>query len=163
MILYATTEEFQSKVGVQETVELTNLDDPAANTVNLTRLTDVLTDASREIDSYLATRYKVPLASVPGVLKVYCIDIAWYRLAQNNAPEQYATRYNNAIARLKDLQKGIMVLLDDNGVPIPRRETTTELVDERGNAVDDWSIDYQPGGIPTFTPGFLDQRSVYRY
>ena len=149
--MYASAVEFEEEIGTTETVELTNLDNPSANTVNTSRLEKALATASGEINSYLATRYSIPVLPVPQIIKNYCIDIAWYRLAQNNAPEQYATRYNNAIARLKDIEKGQMLLVDDDGVALPRRLETNKLIDDRGEILNDWTASYIPGGDATFT------------
>ncbi len=154
-MMYATVEDFENQVGTQETVELTNLDDPSATTINSDRLSKILDTASGEINSYLATRYNIPVAPVPSILKTYCIDIAWYRLAQNNAPEQYATRYNNAIARLKDIEKGIMLLITDDGAAIAQRTPTNALIDDRGFTLNDWSASYIPSEEP---PKFSEQR-----
>lgn len=149
--MYASAVEFEEEIGTTETVELTNLDNPSAETVNTSRLEKALTTASGEINSYLATRYSIPISPVPEILKTYCIDIAWYRLAQNNAPEQYATRYNNAIARLKDIEKGQMLLVDDTGLAIPQRNANNLLIDERGQTLNDWTASYIAGGDAVFT------------
>lgn len=149
--MYATVAEFEEEIGTDETVQLTNLDNPSAITINVTRLEKTLLAATGEINSYLATRYAIPVSPIPQVLKNYCIDIAWYRLAQNNTPEQFATRYNNAINRLKDIEKGQMLLVDDLGVVIAQRPASNRLVDERGHTLDDWTSIYAPGGTPVFT------------
>lgn len=156
--MYVTSSEFISRIGIQETIELTNLDDPSANTVNSDRLEAILSDASSEIDGYLATRYQVPLTAIPGVIKTYCIDIAWYRLAHNNAPEAFSERYKQAIARLKDIEKGQMLLLDVDGHPVAQRKVTNQLIDERGNPLDDFTTIYQPGGVQIFSH---DSLSLY--
>ncbi|MEH2138568.1 gp436 family protein [Nostoc sp.] len=148
---YATVEEFEEEVGLQETVELTNLDDPSATTVNSDRLNKALLAASGEINSYLATRYQIPVDPVPSILKSYCIDIAWYRLAQNNAPEAFAKRYDNAIARLKDIEKGVMQLVLDDGTLFLQRPVTNQLIDDRGQLLNDWTASYIPGGEAVFT------------
>jgi phage gp36-like protein len=149
---YATSLDFENQIGTAETVELTNLDDPSATTINSDRLSAMLDTASGEINSYLATRYNVPVSPAPSILKTYCIDIAWYRLAQDNAPEQYAKRYENAIARLKDIGKGTMLLLTDDGVAIAQRTATNALIDDRGFTLNDWSASYIPSEErPTFT------------
>lgn len=149
--MYASAAEFEEEIGTEETVQLTNLDNPSATEVNTTRLEKTLSAATGEINSYLATRYTIPVSPVPQILKTYCIDIAWYRLAQNNAPEQFATRYNNAIARLKDIEKGQMLLVDDTGTAIAQRLKTNQLVDERGQTLDDWTATYISGGDSIFT------------
>lgn len=154
--MYADAAEFEEEIGTDETVQLTNLDNPSATTVNTSRLEKALTAASGEINSYLATRYSIPISPFPQILKTYCIDIAWYRLAQNNAPEQYATRYSNAIARLKDIEKGQMLLVDDTtGLPITQRNANNLLVDERGQTLNDWTASYIAGGDSVFNANSL--------
>lgn len=161
--MYVSAIEFEQRVGTQETVELTNLDNPSAIAVNTTRLELALNDASREVDAYLSTRYDTPLPNIPGVIKVYVTDIAWYRLAQNNVPDSYSTRYESAIARLKDIEKGIMLLVGDDGVAIPKRDETNKLVDERGQELDDWTMGYKAGGEPRFTRKVLNLLDIHRY
>lgn len=138
--MYVTTEEFEQQVGTNETIELTNLDSPDADSINLPRLELAIKEASSEINGYLATRYSIPLTSVPSYIKTYCIDIAWYRLAQNNAPEAYSERYKNAIARLKDIEKGVMLIVDENGIAASPRQEQNSLVDNRGFPLDDWTV-----------------------
>lgn len=76
-----------------------------------------LTAASQEADSYLATRYAVPIAANPlpeHLVEVVC-DIARYRLYAGAADEEVQTRYTQAIAWLKDVSAGRALL---PGVPL---------------------------------------------
>ena len=69
-----------------------------------------INDASALIDSYLATRYQMPiiLTSVPADVVYTCAELAWCILNTNRGFEPgagssdnwFATRYNNALARL---------------------------------------------------------------
>lgn len=137
---YCTAEEFELSIGTFETVQLTNLDDPSAETINTVRLNRIIEGASGEINGFLATRYQIPLPVVPSYIRLICIDITWYRLAQNNAPAEFVERYKNAIARLKDIEKGQMLLIDEiTGLPVPKRNINIQLIDERGNTLNDWS------------------------
>jgi phage gp36-like protein len=154
-VSYVLQAEFSQRVGTQETVELTNLDNPAATTVDSSRLEAALTDSSSEINGYLASRYEVPLVQVPGFIKIYCIDIAKYRLAENNPPEGFKNKYESAIARLKDIEKGQMLLVGDDGMAIPKRKAENQLIDSRGNLLDDFTASYQPGGEQVFTESSL--------
>lgn len=148
---YIDAAEFESRVGTLETIDLTNLDAPAATAVNTTRLDLALEDASAEINGYLASRYSTPITNVPGCLKLYCCDIARYRLSENNSPQTYKDKYDSAIARLKDIEKGLMLLVDDNGLAIAKRDDTlNKLIDERGNTLDDFTGFLEPGGTPSF-------------
>jgi phage gp36-like protein len=153
---YITTTDFEEAIGTLETVQLTNLDDPSADTVNTVKLTKIIDEASGEINSFLATRYTIPLVTVPSYIKAICIDICEYRLARNPNTE-LADRYKNAIARLKDLEKGQMLLIDElTGVAVPQRNPLNTLVDERGQRLDTWSLSVDPVIGVAFTREILE-------
>lgn len=76
--------------------------------------------ASQEADSYLATRYAVPL-SVPApehLVQAVC-DIARYRLYAGAADTEVQNRYTQAVAWLKDVSAGRALL---PGVPLAAGE-----------------------------------------
>lgn len=77
-----------------------------------------LQSASDEIDSFLAVRYTLPLASVPSVLQQLCVDIALYRLALSSdvASDEHRRRYEDALAHLKRLGEGKAALVFPAGV-----------------------------------------------
>ncbi len=68
-----------------------------------------LETASSEIDSYLAARYYVPLDPAPAYIRQICVDIAVYRLAQDEAPRttEMRQRYDDAIRYLTTVSKGL--------------------------------------------------------
>ncbi|HET7300109.1 MAG TPA: DUF1320 domain-containing protein [Oleiagrimonas sp.] len=75
-----------------------------------------LTAASEEADSYLATRYAVPITANPlpeHLVEVVC-DIARYRLYAGDAYDEVQTRYEQAVKWLKDVSAGRALL---PGVP----------------------------------------------
>lgn len=65
-------------------------------------------DADAEIDAYLAGRYQLPMAEVPGVLKRVAVDIMIYRLAATAdvATDAQQQRYNDAVKLLDKISKG---------------------------------------------------------
>ena len=73
-----------------------------------------LAEASAEIDSYLATRYALPLPDGTdlSVLRKLCVDIAVYTLALSRdvLTDEIAKRHENALASLKRLAKGEQTL-----------------------------------------------------
>lgn len=73
-----------------------------------------LAEAGYEIDSYLATRYALPLplGTNVSVLRQLAVDIAVYRLAQSRAvlTEEMRRRYEDAIAALRRLADGRQAL-----------------------------------------------------
>ncbi|SFM67142.1 gp436 family protein [Nitrosomonas communis] len=62
-----------------------------------------LLDADSVINSYLATRYTLPLSTVPRVVMLIACDLARYALHDDQALEPITERYKDAIKRLKDM------------------------------------------------------------
>ena len=64
---YCAPEAFIGIFGERETINLSNLDEPTATTVNTARLQQALDDASEEIDTYLQERYDPTQLRATGV------------------------------------------------------------------------------------------------
>lgn len=107
---YATQSEFSEAFGAQLTIELTNLEDPTATTVDATVMTRGLTRASALIDSYLSGRYALPLSTTPEVIKTLCLDIARYYLGHNAEEKDVRQRYEDALKVLEQIAKGLLNL-----------------------------------------------------
>ena len=111
---YATQEQIVERYGADAVTLLADRDgdgQPDAEVV-----AQSLDDATAEIDSYLATKYDLPLPRVPEVLVRICVDIAVYRLAPEIAEQtdERRLRYEDAVRLLKSLAKGETSLgLDD--------------------------------------------------
>lgn len=120
---YAAQQDLIERFGQAEIAQLT---DPAAGvTIDVTAVARALGDADAEIDSYLGARYALPLAAVPAVLVRIASDIARYYLWDNAAPETVRTRYQAAVALLKQLAGGQTVLAGTPGLePAPGAATT---------------------------------------
>ena len=101
---YATQAEMTERFGAVELAQLTDCTN--GTVIDTTVLGRALTDADAEIDSYLATRYSLPLASTPVVLTRLASDVARYRLFDDAAPTQVRQRYEDAISLLKRLASG---------------------------------------------------------
>lgn len=75
-------------------------------------------EAASLVNGYLATRYALPLASVPGIVKGWCADITRYKLWDERAPTEVKERYEAALKQLEQLAKGLIALPPDAaGVP----------------------------------------------
>jgi len=107
---YATQSEFIEAFGAQLTIELTNLEEPTATTVDATVMTRGLTRASALIDSYLAGRYALPLSTTPEVIKALCLDIARYMMGHNAQEEDVRQRYEDALKTLGLIANGTLTL-----------------------------------------------------
>jgi phage gp36-like protein len=102
---YATKNEFVEAFEERETVELTNLEDPTAITINTVRLDRALIDGASEIDSYL-WRYQLPLSASIAWFKPCNLDIAIYRLYQHQVPDDVRNRYLDWIKKLEMVATG---------------------------------------------------------
>jgi phage gp36-like protein len=107
---YATEQEFIESFGLDLTIELTNLENPEADTVDSTVMTRGLTRASALIDGYLDGRYSLPLASTPELLKSLCLDIARYQLGHYGKEDDARMRYDDALKRLQQIANGTLNL-----------------------------------------------------
>lgn len=68
-------------------------------------------DAEALINGYLGTQYAVPITgTVPQAIVFIACDIVRYLLWDKRASEEVRNRYNDAVARLKDYSRGIMIL-----------------------------------------------------
>ena len=113
---YATPEQF-TEAFPNEVVELTNLDDPTAESTDAPELQQALDAASAEINLYLQSRYALPLdpESIPLVLVQWCRDITRYRLDRNQPAEDVRDRYEDAIQGLHKIAAGEMDLFPSSG------------------------------------------------
>ncbi len=116
-VTYATQDDIAALYG-QELLAIVG-DRAGDGTIDAEAVTAALEMATSEIDTYLAARYNVPLASVPPYIKQICIDIAVYRLAHSDAPrtEEMRRRYEDAIRFLTAFAKGTVEVpgIDDGG------------------------------------------------
>lgn len=76
-----------------------------------------LSDASAEVDTYVAAKYTLPLPSTPEVLVRLCVDIVIYRLSSDAGllTEERRKRYDDAVALLRRIASGEVSL----GMPTP--------------------------------------------
>lgn len=113
---YATQADLVDRFGETELAQRTNrVDGLTIDTVVLGR---ALSDADAEIDGYLATRYSLPLASVPAVLVRLGADIARYRLYDDGVPETVRVRYQDAVALLKRMASGEVQVAGSAALPV---------------------------------------------
>ena len=126
---YAVKQNLIDRFGQTELAQLTDRVD--GETIDDAVLNRALDDADAIINSYLQTRYTLPLASVPPRIVEVACDIARYKLYEDRVTDIVRQRYSDAIAWLKDVSSGRAGLgLDAAGV-----ETTqdTGAVDYRAN------------------------------
>lgn len=109
--MYANVDDFVRRMGEQETVELT--DREMQGVIDEDLLQVALSDSSSQIDGYLGSRYKLPLATVPQNLVRICCELARYHLTSKSfvtITEEVENRYKQCLKELESISKGIVSL-----------------------------------------------------
>ena len=103
---YATVNDMLAQLGEAEVLSLS--DRANAGVVDVVLVLDALTRASSEMDSYLATRHRVPLTIAPPMLKTRCVEIAYYLLCRGARVMNDDVRglYEDAVRWLRDVANG---------------------------------------------------------
>jgi phage gp36-like protein len=90
-------------------------------------IAEALAKAAAEIDAYLGVKYVVPLASPPDQVKALSVDLAIYHLysRRNIVPPVWQQRYEAAVAFLKQVETGEVVIVGAGGeAPTLAKEVT---------------------------------------
>lgn len=108
---YCTLEDILGHIPESRLIEITDDINPSASgEVNANVVDKAIQEASTTIDAYIGKRFKLPLSSVPNVLKMVCVDLVIYnlyeRVTEMNVTEGMKLRYSNAIALLKRIADG---------------------------------------------------------
>ena len=120
---YATKEDMVKRFGAREVDDLLNQSsrdqDDHAGIVQA-----ALDDASSEMDAFLAVTYALPLQATtwPQLVAIAC-DLARARFYDDAPPENVVNRRRSALARLRDLARGTMVLVAADGTIASRKAT----------------------------------------
>ena len=104
--MYIRISHLIQRFGEPELIQLT--DEHRTGAIDEATVTAAIADAQSEIDSYLATKYSLPLSSeqVPNSLIRVTCDLARYYLYNDQAPETIRTRRNEAVDYLKGIAAG---------------------------------------------------------
>ena len=113
---YCTIEDIDTHISTPTLIQLTN--DDGGETVDREVATEAIVYSSAIIDGYLRGRYTLPLDTHFPLLRILAIDLSIYRLytrrMRNEMPEVIENNYKNAIATLRDIQKGVITLQSEN-------------------------------------------------
>lgn len=128
---YAVQQDLIDRFGADELVQLTDRANPPTGQIDTTVVARALTDADEMVNSYVAKRYDLPLASVPGLVKRLACDTARYFLHGQSATEQVVKAHDQAIEQLKDIAAGRAVLDIAGAEPAPAGATVEISAPER--------------------------------
>ena len=145
---YCALADIKDKIPEARLVQLT--DDAGAGEIDEDIIDEAIADADAEIDSYCGTRYDVPFASAPAIIRKMSVDIAIYNIfaRRQGAPEDRKERYDNAIRFLRDVSKGIISL--GAGAPSPSSDGGPEATTVKSDRV------FTRGKSSDSTTGTLD-------
>jgi phage gp36-like protein len=112
---YVTNAEIEARVGTAAYVALT--DDSGTGTADTAKVNEARSGAEGEANSYLATRYQVPVnvaaeSEVAAVLKSFVLDLAAYRLHNRRppVPEDIVRRRGEAVQWFSRVATGVVHL-----------------------------------------------------
>ena len=116
---YCTIEDIETHTSTPTLIQLTS--DDGQEEVDRVVAQEAILYSSTLIDGYLRGRYTLPLdtpSCSPALNGVLAIDLSIYRLytrrMRNEMPEVIENNYKNAIATLRDIQKGVITLQSEN-------------------------------------------------
>lgn len=121
--MYCTKANLIDRFSEDELIDLT--DRTNTGVIDDAVLDQAISDAQATIDGYLASRYSLPIASVPAVLVRLSCDIARYFLYDErlDAEHQAAKRYADTIRFLEKVGKGEL------GLGLTSEQNTVETND----------------------------------
>ena len=108
---YASLPLLQERFGLDELIQRSDKYLPYTGAVVTSVIDRAVADADAEIDGFVGSRYTLPLPEPvpPGLVPIAC-DIARYRLYDDAVPVIVRQRYEDAIARLRDIAAGRLSL-----------------------------------------------------
>jgi len=123
---YCNQDDILKLIPRDELAELTTEtgDEPDPEVVS-----EAIAKAEAEIDSYLGTRYAVPLSPVPAIVKSLAADLALYHLYSRRsvAPPVRRQKYVDAVAFLKEVAAGRALIEGAGGEPPAARREVAEV------------------------------------
>lgn len=103
---YAIVQDMADLFGSDELTQLVPKTVDGVLTYDSDLVQKAIDNATAEIDAYLSSRYRLPLSSVPAILKRLTCDVARYQLFGASLTEEVEKRYKNAVSFLKSVSSG---------------------------------------------------------
>lgn len=110
---YASADDLVERAGEVELVQVADRDDDGTPDPEV--IAAALVHADNIANGYIATRYALPLAGTYDLLRTWAVSIARYFLHRDGAPDHVRDDYKDAIAGLKDIAKGVVLLPGADG------------------------------------------------
>ena len=126
--MFCTQDDILEQLDEAVLIQLT--DDADVGMVDADMVTRAIADADAVIDSYVGTRFEVPMSPVPDVIRGHSVRLAICNLyaRRRGVPDDRKERCKEAIAFLKDVSAGKAIL---GAATAPT--TTSDTVDIESN------------------------------
>jgi phage gp36-like protein len=141
---YCAQTDIEKLLTPAQLVQLT--DDDANGVADAAPITEAIAQADAEIDGYLGSRYTVPVSPVPTLLRNLSVAISIWKIygRRSVSNERRRQEYEDAVAKLRDLAAGRMVLpaagggeVASDGSDLPEASTVeSDRLFTRGKASD---------------------------
>lgn len=131
MSAYCTLDDLITRFGADEVKG--NADRDGDGIVDADVVAAAIAAASSIIDGYIGARYALPLVSVPATLKSICEDLARHALTTVEPMKIVIDNRDAAIARLKDISRGIAVLDVPSPAPADPASSGLQILFEPGD------------------------------
>jgi len=102
--MYVTKQDMIDSFSLTELVQLT--DEHDTGDIDDSKLDLAITKTDAIVDSYIGSRYGLPLSTVPDVLVNYACDIVRYKLSKDRVTEEVENRHKDAIDWLMRVANG---------------------------------------------------------
>jgi len=107
---YCTQDDVESRIGREDLTALADHNGDGAPDADV--VTQAIASADAVIDSYLGTRFDVPVSPAPEVLKTRAVSLAVYflRLGRDSVTEDARRQYEDDVAWLREVVQGTVTL-----------------------------------------------------
>lgn len=107
---YATQANLTDRFGEAMLVNLTDRAAVATSVIDAVVINRALVDTDSVIDSYLGTRYVLPLSTVPPMVVDLALQIAIYKLHVNDPDPKISKDYDVALKMLDKISTGAIAI-----------------------------------------------------
>ncbi|WIY25059.1 gp436 family protein [Parasedimentitalea psychrophila] len=107
---YTTLQQLIDRYGEAMLIGLTDRDDVSTGAVDPETIDQAIASAGAQIDGYVGSRYALPMAEVPPLIAKLARAITCWELHVYAAPDKITEDYKEAVATLKDISRGAVVL-----------------------------------------------------
>ena len=114
---YASLADLVARAGEDEILQVADRDGDGLADADV--VAGALAHADNMANGYLAVRFALPLATVPDLLRTWCVAIARYHLHRDGQPDHVVRDYRDAIGALDRTARGLIDLPIPVGDPVP--------------------------------------------